>query len=190
MTEDEAFKRLRTLLVQVDAESVVLGDTECPLTDIIRSHQTAPRPDKAYAMITPLGSRDTGEGFGLCYEDIVFAGVPRVIELRTKGVEYGFRIDVYASRAADTARAFEAALGSARAQLDLLPFVAREVVNVDNQPGIAEQHWEGRARLTVNLATARTQRTLIDVVEAGHIDFAGSSARPTPITTTVDFLKE
>ena len=190
MTEDEAYRRLRTLLVQIDAESVVLGDTAAPLTDIIHSHQTAPRPDGAHAVLTPLGSRDTGEGFRTCYENVTIAGELRVVELRTEGVEYGFRIDVFAHRAPDNARAFKTALLSARAQLDLLPFVVRDVGAVESQPGIVEQHWEGRARLTVNLGAARTQRTLIEVIEAGHIDFAGSGARSVPITTTVDFPKE
>ena len=190
MTEDETYRVLRTLLVQVDAESVVLGTTDTPLTDIIHSHQTAPPPLGGYAIITPLGTRDTGEGFRTCYDDVVFQGVPRVVELRTVGVALGFRLDVFAVGATDYARAFHTALTSARAQLELLPLVVSEIAEVDHTPQIVGQNWEDRARFNVTLATARTQSTLIDVIERGHIAIAGSGSRPTPITTNADFPKE
>lgn len=190
MTEDEAYRVLRTLLVQVDAESVVLGNTETPLTDIIHSHQTAPPPLGGYGIITPLGTRDTGEGFRTCYEDVLIGAEPRVIEQRTIGIDIGFRIDVFAVGASDYARSFHAALMSARAQLDLLPLVVTDISAVDHTPQIVGQNWEDRARLTVTLATARTQSTLIDVIESGHIAIAGKGSRPTPITTNADFPKE
>lgn len=190
MTEVEAYRVLRTLLVQVDAESVILGNTDTPLTDIIHSHQTAPPPLGGYAIISPLGTRDTGEGFRTCYEDISLNGVPRVVEQRTVGVALGFRLDVFAVGATDYARAFHAALTSARAQLEILPLVVSEISAVEHSPQIVGQEWEDRARLTVTLSTARTQNTLIDVIERGHIAIAGSGSRPKPIVTNADFPKE
>lgn len=190
MTEDEAFRVLRTLLVAIDAESAVLGETTEPLNEIIHSHQTAPPPRGGYAILTPLGTRDTGEGFGVCYEDILLNTVPRVLEHRTMGVALGFRVDVFAVKSTDYARAFHAALLSARAQLELLPLVVTELSNVEHDPQRTEQNWEDRARFTVTVSTARTQRTLIDVIESGHIGIVGQGAGPRTVSTALDFSKE
>lgn len=190
MTEDEAFSRLRTLLVQVDAESVVLGQTDEPLTDIIKDHQRAPRPDGPYGRLSPVGSRDTGEGFALCYETVTLNGVQRVVEVRTTGVAYGWRIDVYASRAGDYVRAFHAALRSARAQLELLPFHVTELDEVKETRERVGETWEGRANLSVTLSASRTQRTLIDVIESGHIVIAGSRGGTPPVTTSINYAKD
>ncbi len=191
MTEDEAYKRLRALLVAANQEAVALDPDADLLQEIIHSHQTAPKPEGSYAEITPLGSRDSGEGFRRCYDTVQFNGEERVVELRTQGVAYGFRVDVYASRAADHCRAMVATLWSARAQLDLLPLVVAEVGNVVSRPEIEQQHIVGRANFTLTLNGKRTQRTLIDVIERGHIGLSGEGGgKPTPITANIDYQKD
>lgn len=188
MTEDEAFDRLRGLLVAVNAESVILGQTETALTDVILHHQRAPMPEGAYAGLTPLGSTESGDGYSLCYEDVTFQGQSRVVEVRTTGLSYGWRVDIYASRPRDYADAFTAALRSARAQLELLPAVVSEVGEVKQSAERNQENWEGRAHFTVSLSVARQQRTLIDVIERGHIDFTGSGG-PVPVQTSIDYAK-
>ncbi|GJE77281.1 phage neck terminator protein [Methylorubrum suomiense] len=189
MTEDEAFDRLRALLVAVNAESVLLGQTKTALTDIILHHQRAPMPEGAYAGLTPLGSTESGDGYSLCYETITLDGVERVVEVRTIGISYGWRIDIYASRPRDHADAFHAALWSARAQLDLLPAVVSEIGEIKQSAERIQENWEGRANFTVTLSAARQQRTLIDVIERGHINFTGSGG-PTTIRTSLDYAKD
>lgn len=188
MTEDEAFDRLRGLLVAVNAESVILGQTETALTDVILHHQRAPMPEGAYAGLTPLGSTESGDGYALCYETVTYQDVERVVEVRTIGISYGWRVDIYASRPRDYADAFTAALQSARAQLELLPAVVSEVGEVKQSAERNQENWEGRAHFTVSLSVARQQRTLIDVIERGHIDFTGSGG-PVPVQTSIDYAK-
>ncbi len=189
MTEDEAFDRLRTLLVAIDAESVALGQTQERLTDIIFHHQRAPMPKGAYAGLTPLGSTESGDGYTLCYDTVTINDVERVVEFRTIGLSYGWRIDIYASRPRDYADAFSAALRSARAQLELLPAVVSEVGEIKQSADRVQENWDGRANFTVTLTVARQQRTLIDVMERGHIDFIGSGG-PTTIRTSLDYAKD
>ena len=74
MTEDEAFDRLRHLLVTVDAEGAALGWSDGPLTDIVHAHQRTARLTGAFGIITPLGSRDSGEGAAICYEAVDIDG--------------------------------------------------------------------------------------------------------------------
>lgn len=189
MTEDEAFDRLRTLLVAVDQESVALGQTVTPLTDIILHHQRAAMPEGAYAGLTPLGSTESGDGYTLCYETRTIAGVERVVEVRTIGLTYGWRVDIYASRPRDYADAFVAALQSARAQLEMLPAVVSEVGEVKQSADRNQENWEGRANFNVSLSTARQQRTLIDVIESGHIDLTASAGTRT-VQAPIDYAKE
>lgn len=188
MTEDEAFDRLRTLLVEVDAESVILGQTQEALSEIILHHQRAPDPGGSFCRLTPLGSTESGDGYKLCYETRTINGVGRVVEVRTLGISYAWRVDIYASRPRDYADAFVAALQSARAQLQLLPAVVSEVGEVKQSAERNQENWEGRAHFTVTLSTARQQRTLIDVIERGHIDFTGSGG-PVPVQTSIDYAK-
>jgi len=189
MTEDGQFDRLRALLVAVDAESVLFGQTKERLTDIIFHHQRAPTPKGAYAGLVPLGSTESGDGWTLCYEKVILDGVERIVEVRTIGLSCGWRIDIYASRPRDYADAFSAALRSARAQLELLPAVVSEVGEIKQSAERSQENWEGRANFTVTLTVARQQRTLIDVMERGHIDFIGSGG-PTTIRTSLDYAKD
>ncbi|TNC14912.1 hypothetical protein FF100_04875 [Methylobacterium terricola] len=190
MTEDEAYRRLWTFLVEVDAESVVLGQTRQALEDVVFHHQRAPRPEGPYAQLTPLGSRDTGEGHALCYEAVTIGGEERIVERRTEGVAYGWRIDVYATEAGDYARAFRAALLSARAQLHFLPFVVTEVAEITQSTDRQQENWEARANFSVTLSGSRTQRTLIDVIERGHIAIAGVRGGGSVIQDSIEYAKD
>jgi hypothetical protein len=190
MTEDEAYHRLRTLLVEIDAESVIFGQTRQALEDVVFHHQRGPRPDGPYAQLTPLGSRDTGEGHVLCYDVVSIAGEERVVELRTEGVAYGWRIDVYATEAGDYARAFRAALLSARAQLHFLPFVVTEVAEVTQSTDRQQETWEARANFSVTVSGSRTQRTLIDVIESGRIAIAGARGGGPVLQDSIEYAKD
>ena len=190
MTEDEAYRRLRALLVEVDCESVALGQTSERLEDVVFHHQRGPRPEGPYAELTPLGSRDTGEGHALCYEVIEYDGKERVVECRTEGVAYGWRVDVYATEAGDYARAFRAALMSARAQLHFLPFVVTEVAEVSQTTDRQQETWEARANIRVTISGSRTQRTLIDVIERGHIAIAGARGGGPVIQDSIEYAKD
>lgn len=190
MTEDEAYRRLRTFLVEVDCESVAIGQTRDRLDDVVFHHQRGPRPDGPYAELTPLGSRDTGEGHVLCYEAVNVAGEERIVELRTEGVAYGWRIDVYATEAGDYARAFRSALLSARAQLQFLPFVVTEVAEISQTTDRQQETWEARANIRVTLSGSRTQRTLIDVIERGRIAIAGARGGGPVIQDSIEYAKD
>lgn len=182
MTEAEAFQRLRSLFVAVDAEAHALDASHPVLTDVIHSHQTAPRPKGAYALLTPLGVRPGRDGDQIRYGTATVASVERVVEKRTRPDEIGFRVDVFASRPSTYTDLFRAALVSARAQLELLPAVVANVgLPVEVEATLVQQKWEGRAHFTVTLGATVTTPILIDVIESGSIILESDGQPPAPV---------
>ncbi|WP_406858494.1 hypothetical protein ABEG18_13045 [Alsobacter sp. KACC 23698] len=174
MTEDAAFDLLQAYLTKVDADAAAITPERVGLVEINRAHQSAPRPASgAYAVIYLLTDRDLLEVDCEVYEDRTIGGEPRVVMKKARGIEWLFRLEVFASRPTDCARLFQAALRSAHASVELSPLVVRQVGEITRVPELKQEGWEGKAALDIALAGIAIDNLLVDVVESGSITFKG-----------------
>ena len=173
MTEDAAFDRLQAYLTRLDADAKLIDPAWTTLTRVIRSHQNAPRPTGPYAAINLLADRDLLEFDCEVYESRTVGGEPRVVLKKARGIEWLFRVEVFASAPTDYARLFRSALKSEHALVDLSPLVVRTLGEVKRAPELRQQHWEGQAILDVGLAGIAIDSLLVDVIASGTVKFKG-----------------
>lgn len=173
MHEDAAFDLLRAYLVKLAADALLIDPARAPLGDIIRDAQGAPRPVGAYAMIEFITDRDVEEFNDERFSDITIGSGPSAVErvamCKSRGVEWLFRVNVYAPRPMDWARLFAAGLRSAEACVYMAPLVVRDVRDIKRSPELIQQRWEGRAMFEVSLGAVATDTLLVDVIETGEI---------------------
>lgn len=173
MHEDAAYDLLRAYLVKLAADAVLIDPERAPLGDVIRDAQGAPRPAGTYAMIEFITDRDVEEFNDESYEDITIgtgpSAVERVAMCKSRGVEWLFRVNVFAPRPIDWARLFAAGLRSAESSVWMAPIVVRDVRPIKREPELIQQRWEGRAMFEVVLGAVAIDTLLVDVIETGEI---------------------
>lgn len=187
MTEDGAYQSLRDFLGKLAADAILIDPARVPLAAVIRDAQGGPRPHGPYAMIEFITDRDVEELDDERYSDIVLAGgVNRVAMCKSRGVEWLFRVNVYAPRPMDWAKLFRAGLRSAEASVWMAPLVVRDVRDIKRSPELVQQTWEGRAMFEVALGAVTTDQLLVDVIETGEVitEGAGGSAVTAGFTFT------
>lgn len=187
MTEDGAYDALRAFLVKLDADAALIDPERATLVDIIRDAQGAPRPVGSYAMIEFIADRDLEEFDSQAYSDLALDDGPRVVMCKGRGVEWLFRVHVYAPRPMDCCRLFAAGLRSGEASVQMAPLVVRDVRDIKRSPELIQQGWEGRAMFDVALGAVASNALLVDVIETGAIDLAGDGG--SPVTTTLNYQK-
>lgn len=161
----DASDLLRALFVATEGELSATAPGVTPLVDVVFAHQTAPRPMGPYGLITPLGTVDLGESDHPCFRAVTVDGKERISERRSRTVQHGFRVDVYATGAVAVAGRLIAALRSSRAGIALHPFALRRIGPVKGDAAMIQSAWEDRANFTVELATIQREEILIDVIE-------------------------
>lgn len=169
MIEDALYDRLQAYLVTVDQEAAAIDPGHVTLTQIIREHQTAPRPEGPYVSINLVGRTDLGEVRCLGYEEREIGGEPRVIEKTGRAYEWRFTVSVFASEPLDYADALANALRSERASVDMAPMQVRRVADPQRAPELVQQHWEGRAQFDVDFGGIVVGQLLIEVIESGTV---------------------
>ena len=187
MHEDGASDRLRAYLVKLAADALLIEPTHERLADIVHDAQEAPRPVGPYAMIEFIADRDLSEVDGERYREEEIAGEDRVILCKSRGVEWLFRVNVYASRPVDWCRLFSAGLRSAEAPVWMAPLVVRDVREIKRAPALVQQDWEGRAMFEVALGAVATDQLLVDVIETGEIITEGAGG--STVTAGFTFTK-
>lgn len=187
MHEDGAFDRLRAHLVKLAADAVLIDPSREVLVDVIRDHPGAPRPVGPYAMIEFITDRDLAEFDDETYQDVTLGGESRVVMCKSRGVEWLFRVNVYASRPVDWCRLFAAGLRSAEAAVWMAPLVVRDVRDIKRAPQLVQQEWEGRAMFEVSLGAVATEPLLVDVIETGEIITEGAGG--STVTAGFTFTK-
>jgi len=173
MHEDAAYDLLRAYLVKLAADAVLIDPARAPLGKVIRDAQGGPRPLGTYAMVEFITDRDVEEFNDESYADITIgsglSAVERVAMCKSRGVEWLFRVNLYAPRPMDWARLFAAGLRSAEASVWMAPIVVRDVRDIKRSPELIQQRWEGRAMFEVVLGAVATDTLLVDVIETGEI---------------------
>lgn len=193
MHEDAAYDLLRAFLVKLAADAVLIDAARAPLGNVIRDAQGAPRPTGTYAMIEFITDRDVEEFSDERYQavEIVTGSGPsaesRVVMCKSRGVEWLFRVNVYAPRPMDWARLFAAGLRSAEASVWMAPIVVRDVRDIKRAPALIQQQWEGRAMFEVVLGAVATDSLLVDVIETGEIITEGAGG--STVTAGFTFTK-
>lgn len=191
MTEVEAFKALRRYLVKLATEAVIIDPNREALTDVIRDAQEAPRPGAAYAMVKFLAERDLEEIDDEAYSEITVGegddAEQRVVMCKSRGVEWLFRVNVYAQAPVDWSRLFTLGLRSAEAAVWMAPLVVRDVRKIDREPALIQQDWEGRAMFDVTLGAVVSEPLLIDVVESGEVITEGAGGAS--VTRSLTYTK-
>ena len=200
MAEDDVSAAVENYLISINDERRFIDPLYQPLAGIARAYQSAPRPEGAYALVTPLGLVDNGEADHVTYGEAVILSrsreatdpalqeQPVVTERRIRSVLTKVRIDVFAAKAVDYAQVLRSAFLSCRASTDLGGILPRTVGNIDFQPQLIGQEWEGRASFEVELAGLTGEANAIDVIESGSVgvEAAGSSLRTAPFTYQKD----
>ena len=181
----DASDLLRALFVATEGELSDTAPGVAPLIDVVFAHQTAPRPKGAYGLITPLGTVDLGESDQPCFRAVTVAGKERISERRSRTVQHGFRVDVYATGAVAVAGRLIAALRSSRAGIALHPFALRRIGPVKGDAAMIQSAWEDRANFTVDLAVIQREEILIDVIEHVSSTISADGVVGVPHTTTL-----
>lgn len=178
MTEDEGSKALCRFLAKLAADAVLINPAHEVLVEIRKGHQEAPRPTGPYAMVEFVTDRDLDELDDEAYSDLTIGSGPsaveRVLMCKSRGVEWLFRVHVYASRPMDWAKLFRAGLRSAEASVWMAPLVVRDVREIKRSPELVQQDWEGRAMFEVALGAVTTDQLLVDVIETGEVITEGA----------------
>lgn len=191
MTEDEASKTLCRFLAKLAADAVLIDPAHEELAEVRKDHQEAPRPVGPYAMVEFITDRDLDEIDGEAYSDVTIGtgpgAVDRVVMCKSRGVEWLFRINVYAQRPMDVAKLFRAGLRSAEASVWMAPLVVRDVRDIKRAPELVQQQWEGRAMFEVSLGAVATESLLVDVIETGTVTTEGAGG--STVTTSFTFTK-
>lgn len=200
MTEDDVSEAVEAYLIAINSERRFIDPLYQPLAGIVRAFQSAPRPQGPYALVTPLGLIDNGEADHFTYgeaailsrsqeaTDPALQTRPVVTERRIRSVLAKIRIDVFAAKAVDYAQVLRGAFLSLRATTDLGGILPRSVGQIDYQPQLLGQEWEGRASFEVELAGLSGEANAIDVIEKGSVgvEAAGSTLRTAPFTYQKD----
>jgi hypothetical protein len=173
MTEDGASKALCDYLEMLAANAVLIDPSREHLAGVWLSFQEMPRPLGAYATVDFVADRDLTEFDDESYSEIEIAGEDRVVLCKSRGVEWLFKINVYASRPIDWCRLFSAGLRSRESSVWMAPLVVRDVRPVQRVPALVQAEWEGRASFDVALAAVATEPLLVDVIETGEIITSG-----------------
>lgn len=187
MTEEEASDTLRAYLVKLAADAILINPAREVLANIIHDAPEAPRPVGPYAMIEFITDRDLAELDDEIYQDVTLGGESRVVMCKSRGVEWLFRVNVYASRPIDWCRLFAAGLRSAEAAVWMAPLVVRDVRDIKRAPQLIQQDWEGRAMFEVALGAVATEPLLVDVIETGEIITEGAGG--STVTAGFTFTK-
>jgi hypothetical protein len=177
MTEDAASKTLCRYLAKLAADAVLIDPTHEVLVEIRKDHQEAPRPVGPYAVVEFITDRDIAEVNGERYRDATISGEPRVVMCKDRGVEWLFRVNVYASRPLDWTRLFRSGLQIGDASVWMAPLVIREVGEAKRAPELIQQDWEGRAMVEVTLGAVATEQLLVDVIETGEVITTGQGGQ-------------
>jgi len=165
VTEDELFDKVRGYFIQLDRDATLLQPARVALTDIIRAHQSGPRPQGPYAVLYLLGDRDTKEVNCDVYTDIVVENTKVVVMTKSRSVEWLARLDVFASNATEYCKLFQSGLRSEHSQIDLYPCAVRRVQDVQRTPQMRQERWEGRALFEFELASIQSDSMIVDVIE-------------------------
>jgi hypothetical protein len=178
MDEDGAYDALRAFLLKLATDALLIDPARAAFGDVIRDAQGAPRPQGAYAMIEFLADRDLEEFTDERYSTITTGSGPgaeeRVLMCKSRGVEWLFRVNIYAPRPINWARLFVSGLRSAESSVWMAPLVVRDVRDIKRSPELIQQRWEGRAMFEVILGAVATEPLLIDVVETGEVITEGA----------------
>lgn len=187
MTEDEASRTLCRYLAKLAGDAVLIDPDHEVLVEVRKDHQEAPRPKGPYAVVEFVTDRDIEEVNGERYQDAVISGEPRVVMCKDRGVEWLFRVNVYASRPLDWTRLFRSGLQIGDASVWMAPLVIRAVGEAKRAPELIQQDWEGRAMLDVTLGAVATEQLLVDVIETGAIEFEGQGG--STVSRSLTFTK-
>jgi hypothetical protein len=181
MDEDGAYDALRAFLLKLSADALLIEPARPAFGDVIRDAQGSPRPHGPHAMIEFLADRDLEEFNDERYSTITVGSGPsaeeRVLMCKSRGVEWLFRVHVYAPRPMDWSRLFVAGLRSAESSVWMAPLVVREVRDIKRAPELIQQRWEGRAMFEVVLGAVASEPLLIDVVERGEVITQGAGGK-------------
>jgi hypothetical protein len=191
MTEDDASKTLCDFLEKLAADAILINPAREVLGEIIKDHPGAPRPSGQYCMVEFITDRDLDEFNDERFSDITVGTGPaaedRVVMCKSRGVEWLFRVNLYASRPMDWARLFAAGLRSAEACVWMAPLVVRDVRDIKRAPELIQQEWEGRAMFEVALGAVATEPLLVDVIEQGTVITEGAGG--STVTTSISYAK-
>lgn len=174
MTEAEVYDKVVAFLVEVNDEAALITPGHDKLTRIVQAHQNGPRITGDYASLNLLSHRDLREVDCDVYREQQIGGVPRAIHGKVRGIEWLFRVEIYATRATDAARWFQVALRSEYSDVRLSPLVIRRVDDVTRAPELIQQRWEGRANLDFSVAGVVVESTLTEFIERGAVEFDAS----------------
>lgn len=178
MTEAEGYSALFAFLTKLADDAILIEPARPALGPVIFDRQESPRPVGPYAMIEFVTDRDLDELDDEAYSDITIGSGPgaveRVVMCKSRGVEWLFRVHVYASRPMDWAKLFRAGLRSAEASVWMAPLVVRDVREIKRSPELIQQDWEGRAMFEVALGAVTTDQLLVDVIETGEVITEGA----------------
>jgi hypothetical protein len=189
MTEDQVYDELILYLVRIDAEATTINPSRVKLTRIIRAHQSGPIPVDAYATVNLLAKVDNGEIDCEIYRDGTGAIADRVIMRKVRGIDYKFRVEVYAANALDFAGLFSASLRTSHAHTDLAPASVRIVGDATRAPELNEQRWEGRAFFDVEIGAPEDHDMLVDVIETGDVVYTGQAGGTAQYNRTIPYEK-
>jgi hypothetical protein len=184
MTEEEVYDKVMLYLDTINNDAAIINPAYDKIGKIIRAHQNAPRPVGDYAALNLLSHIDLAEVNCDIYRDQVIGGANRVVFSKARGIEWLFRVEVYASRPTDVARLFQTALRSDYTSLLLSPLVVRMVDDVTRTPEMIQQRWEGRANLDFSVAGVVTESLLIDHISEGKL-----TANATDYSRLVNFQR-
>lgn len=184
MTEAEIYDRVVAFLTGVNANAALITPGHDTLGRIIRANPNAPRPTGDYAALNLLSHIDVGEADCDIYRQVMIAGVNRAVHDKVRGIEWLFRLEVYATYATDAARLFQVALQSEYTNVLLAPLVVRRVDGVTRAPELIQQRWEGRANLDFAIGGIVIESTLTEFIETGAVKFDGETH-----TSTATFAK-
>jgi hypothetical protein len=188
MTEDGASKTLCDFLEKLAADAALIDPARTALGPVIKDRPGAPRPASGdYVMVEFITDRDLDELDDESYDEITIGAIDRVVMCKSRGVEWLFRVNVYASRPMNWAKLFRAGLRSAEASVWMAPLVVRDVREIKRAPELIQQTWEGRAMFEVSLGAVATESLLVDVIETGTVITEGAGG--STVTTSFTFTK-
>lgn len=168
MTEEGASRTLAEFLQKLVTDARLINPSR-PDCGIWMAHQENPRPSGAYATVQFISDQDLTELDDEKYSIETIAGEPRPVMCKLRGVEWLFRVTVFAPRPIDWCRLFSSGLRSGEAGVWMAPLVVRDVRQIERNPMLVQQDWEGRAQFDVALGAVASEPLLVDVIETGEV---------------------
>lgn len=170
MTENDIFNKLWSYLDKINRETSLINPEWVLLTEIIRSHQSSPRPSQGpYMTIQLLADKDSGLIECDDYQDIELDGDKRAVLSRKRGWEWLFRIEIYSRVQTDHLKTFSTALRTQFASVDMHPVAIKDVSDIKTAPALVQGGWEGRAYLDLTLGSVFVSKMLVDTIDEGCV---------------------